>query len=515
VSAGTFAPSRVEILAVTMLALAGSAAGSLVLGQDANVDLLHYHFYNGYALLAERLDKDIAPAGIVSYFNPLLDAVHYAGMRHLPPKLFAALLGAFQGLNLVLVWAIARRTLGQDGPWLAPLAAVLAGLGQDAVSLLGTTFADTTVSVPVLAALLLLLGKKSHSGRFVFAAAFIGGAAVGLKPTVGAAQVGLAALVLQSALRQRRVRPMLVFAVGTLAGWAATNGWWALAMWRRFGNPFFPLFNNLLHSRFAPEIFRLDPRWGARTPLDWLRPPVDAALGFGDRLQEVPFRDPRLLLPILALLVWLVVCLLRARTGPTPGLPGLGLVSFWLVTYATWLTAFYYYRYGAVLELLAPVVAFVLLQDALPSRLRVVAGLVAIGVLFSTNVNQWGREPWRHSWFNPRIPAVGRRPEQLVIVRDVMLSFAIPFFPADSSFVGLALRTGPATREMIRARVGSHSGPFLMLGLPPSTDDMKARAVGLEVDGPCETARFGGSHRLLLCPLVRIGAQAGKIRPPG
>lgn len=505
-SVGTPAPSRAEIIVVTALALAGSAVGSLVLGPDANVDLLHYHFYNGYALLAGRLDQDIAPAGVVSYFNPLLDAVHYAGMRHLPPKLFAALLGAFQGLNLALVWAIARRTLGRDGLWLAPLAAILAGLGQNAVSLLGTTFADTTVLVPILAALLLMLVPESRHGLRVLVASLIGGAAVGLKPTVGAAHVGLAALALQEAWRRRRARLVLTFGGGTLAGWVLSNGWWALAMWRRFANPLFPLFNNVFHSPYGPPTFRLDPRWGVRQPLDWLRPPVDAALGFSERLQEVHFRDPRLLLPFLALLVWLVVSLQRVRAGVTPRVPGRGLVPFWLVTYATWLGAFHYYRYGAVLELLAPVVALVLLQDVFPGRLRVMAGLVAIGLLLSTSVNGWGRQSWRPSWFNPRVPALGQRPAQVAILRDVMLSFAIPFFPPDSSFIGFASLPGPAVQQAIRARVRSHPGPFLMLGWPPSLDDTKVRALGLKVDGPCEMARFGASRRLLLCPLARVDA---------
>jgi hypothetical protein len=506
VSVVTPTPSRVEVVLVVTLALAGSALGSLAIGQDVNVDLLNYHFYNGYAFLAGRLERDIAPAGIVSYFNPLLDAVHYAGMRHLPPKVFGALLGAFQGLNLALVWAIARRTLGRDGLWLAPVAAVLAGLGQNAISLLGTTFADTTVSVPMLAALFLMLEPESRSRPRVFVASLVGGAAVGLKPTIGAAHVGLAALALQTAWRERRVRLVLAFGGGTLVGWGLTNGWWALAMWRRFANPFFPLLNNFFHSPFGPPGFRLDPRWGVREPLDWLRPPIDAALGFSGRLQEVQFRDPRLLLAFLALLVWLVVSLLRARSGVTPRLPGRGLVPFWLVTYATWLGAFHYYRYGAVLELLAPVVAFVLLQDVWPGRLRVAAGLVAIGLLLSTDVNEWGRRDWRSFWFNPRIPALGLRSGQVVFLRDVMLSFAIPFLPADSSFVGVGAAMGPATKEAIQTRVRNHSGSFLMLGLPPSLSDTKVRAFGLALDGPCELAHFAAPQRVLLCPLARVDA---------
>jgi hypothetical protein len=501
--------SRVEIATVAALALGGSALGSLVLGQDFNTDLLHYHFYNGFALLAGRLDRDVAPAGVVSYFNPLLDVVHYLGMTCVRPSVFGALLGAFQGLNLLLVWAIARRTLGREGLWLAPLAAVLAGLGQNAVSLLGTTFADTTVSVPMLGALLLLVGESQVSLVRVLAASFIGGAAVGLKPTVGAAQVGLAILVLLRAWRERRARPVLAFAAGTLSGWALTNGWWAIAMWRRFGNPFYPLFNNLFHSPFGPPVFRLDPRWGAQRPLDWLRPPIDAALGFYGRLQEVPFRDARLLLALICLLPWLVTSLRRARAGQPPRDPAQGVLTFWLATYAIWVGGFYYYRYGAVLEILAPVVAFALLRETWPRRASLAAGAVAIVLLVSTRVGQWGRQPWRPFWFDARIPTLGRQDDELILLRDPVLSFAIPFFPADARFAGVAMPAGPATDRAISVLVRGHKGPLLMLARPPSDDDHRVRAFGLHRAGPCERARFGRGWRLLLCPLDRVESEEG------
>jgi hypothetical protein len=499
---------RAEVLAVAVLALGGSALGSLALGRDFNVDLLHYHFYNGYAFLAGRLDRDVAPAGVVSYFNPLLDAAHYLGMTCLRPWVFGALLGAFQGLNLLLVWAIARRTLGREGLWLAPLAAALAGLGQDAVSLLGTTFADTTVSVPVLGALLLLIDTSHLSIARVFAASLVGGAAVGLKPTAGAALVGLGALVVCAGWRERRAGPLLAFAAGAFSGWALANGWWAFALWRRFDNPFYPLFNNLFRSPFAPPVFRLDPRWGVHQPLDWLRPPVDAALGLHGRLQEVPFRDARLLLPFVALLPWLGAGLRRVRSGRSRGVPVGGLLLFWLVTYATWLGAFHYYRYAAVLELLAPVVAFSLLREAWPRRATAAAAGLALVLLLTTSVGQWGRRAWAGPWFSPRIPALAQQPHQVVFLRDVMLSFAIPFFPPDSRFVGLATARGPATSQAIFRVVREHKGPFLMLAGPSSDDDGPVRAFGLRQAAPCARVRFGSVKGLRVCPLEPEGAQS-------
>ena len=77
----------------------GCAATAVAPGADRGGDLLNYPFYNGYALLNGRLDQDLAAAGHASYFNPLLDAVHYLGISRLTPMVFTALLGALQGLR--------------------------------------------------------------------------------------------------------------------------------------------------------------------------------------------------------------------------------------------------------------------------------------------------------------------------------------------------------------------------------------------------------------------------------
>jgi hypothetical protein len=288
-----------------------------------------------------------------------------------------------------------------------------------------------------------------------------------------------------------------------------TNGWWALTVWRRFGNPFYPLFNNVFRSPFAAPIFRLDPRWGVQQRVDWLRPPIDAALGFHERLQEVPFRDPRLLLPFLALLLWLFVSLARRNTAPL-GRPARRLLTFWFVCYVTWLGAFYYYRYGSVLELLAPLVALLLLREVFRERerLALAAALLALVLVLATNVNQWGRGPWKNSWFLVRVPELGRGRAQLVVLRDVMLSFAAPYFPPDSSFVGIALPYGPATDRLIRARIDGHRGPLLLLARTPVVDDRAVSGFGLTLAGSCEPVRTGTIGRLTLCPLARVDPRA-------
>ena len=96
----------------------------MLLGQDANTDLHRYRFYIGHAFVHGRLDSDLVPAGLGTFLNPTLDAFHYLGIAHLPPRVLGFLLGALQGLNPALVFLLARRLLAR-GPGSGPLAVLV------------------------------------------------------------------------------------------------------------------------------------------------------------------------------------------------------------------------------------------------------------------------------------------------------------------------------------------------------------------------------------------------------
>src|ERR1700688_351004 len=84
---------------------------SVLIGQDTNWDLRNYHWYNPYALLNGRFDLDIAPAGLQSFFSPLLDIPWFILGRALPALLIGFLLGAVHSANLILIYFISARLL--------------------------------------------------------------------------------------------------------------------------------------------------------------------------------------------------------------------------------------------------------------------------------------------------------------------------------------------------------------------------------------------------------------------
>ena len=494
-------PSRAETLLVLGLAALASGFVSLAAGQDANFDLANYHFYNGWALLSGgRLARDVAPGNLATFFNPVIDLLAYAGPRWAPPRLFGFALGALHGLNVFLVWAIARRVLGAGGRTLAAAAGLLAGMGQNALALLGTTFGDNLVTIPALAGLYALLASERPRGRAFLLAGLCGGAAAGLKLTMVGALGALGLVAVAATLPRRAVVNLALFAAGTAVGWGVIDGWWAFGLWQRFHNPLFPFANNLFHSPFLGASHLRDGRWQAADWLDWLRPPVDLALGDGERYQEVAFRDGRFLFVAVATAVALSVCLWRPKRRLALAGPAGRLILYWWSAYLSWLFAYYYYRYAAVVEFLAPVALLVLLRAAWPALGWRGGVAIAVIVLAGGGTRGWARQSWGSHWFNVRLPAFAQDPGQLVILEDPGSSFLAPYFPPDADFLGVF--ASGRWEEVMLERIARHRGPLRQLRRPTSKG-LGATALGLRPAGECGLIRARVEGRFLLCPLQR------------
>lgn len=477
-------PARISLNALLALG-APLAAGALALalGADFNYDLRHYHFYNGYALVHGRFDDDFAPAGVQSFFNPLLDGLYYLGIRHLPARLFGFLLGAAHGLNVVLVHAIARRALAGDprARGLALLAAVAAGLGSSMLSLLGTTTGDTLVSLPALLAVLLALRGEGRSG---LGAGLAAGAAAGLKLTMLAPA---AALTLALGVTHPRKGAMLTrFAVGGIVGFLATGGWWCGRLLERFANPVFPFLNGIFRSPFFRLENTIDARFRARAWWEALSLPLDMTMGWTSGLQEIRFREPRFLLVVVAALLWVVARVWKA-SAVRPARVGVDarlLLTFWFVLYMLWAYGLHYYRYAAVLELLAPVVLLVLLRATPWGRTPLIVAFLLVALLGSRPVS-WGRQAWSADWFGVRLPAIPGVAEALVITAGERVTYVAPSFPATTRFIGLTRRGSPGLDGLIADRLAAHQGPFFLLqGVGATPND--AVRFGLAPVGPCQ-----------------------------
>jgi hypothetical protein len=485
-----------------------SGVGAVVQGQDANIDLYRYHLYVGYAFVHARLDHDLVPSALTTFLNPVLDAFHYLGIVHLPPRVFAFLLGSIQGLNAVVVLLLARSLLqGHGSRLLALLAALLAASGPTARSQLGTTLGDTTVSLPALIALLLVVyGVRClDPGRrtvLPLSAGLLAGASLGLKLTMAPAVLALGCLVALAAATKRIGFGSAFWCLGgTVLGYLAVAGYWCWQLWRRFGNPIFPFANQVFRSPYVPTQAIRDPRWGANGLMDYLSPPLDMALGWTERLQEIPFRDGRFLALAVTASAWLVLRLARRRS-PLPA-DGMLLLAYFVVGYASWAVAFYYYRYAAVLELLAPLVMVVLLQAALPRLApRVLVGATIL-LLLSSSVSSWGRVAFGEQWFHVRLPPQAYEPDSLVLVDSPLSSFLIPYFPGAVRFAGLEWAGSDRFESLLAARIAAHRGRLMWLvsrGQP--AESTGPERFGLAATDDCGLIRTG-QGRWALCRVTR------------
>jgi len=509
---------------------------ALCMGQDANWDLRNYHFYNAYAFLHHRLDYDVAPAQVATFYNPLLYVPFYEAVRLLPPMLVGFLLGALQGLNFPLLLAIARHVLGNTpaNPWWRGfLIALLGILGAGTISELGTMFGDNLTSLLVLGGLWMLLANfpRLTDRRMikallpVIAAGVMVGLAAGLKQPAAVFAMGWCVALLFLPLPVgKRLGLAFIFGVGVLAGIAATGGYWLYEMWSRYGNPLFPYFNHVFQSPMASLADYRDARFLPRSLLDALLFPFIIAQD-PFRTAETPFRDLRLPLFMVLLVVSGLSVLgakMRVRLSPAAapvrpasleGHKKRFLLIGSLVAYAVWLKLFAIYRYLLPLEMLAPLGIWLLI-DTLPWRMPT-KNYAAMGcillLLVTLQPGNWGRVTWGDEYFGVTPPPLADPAHTMVLMTGVdPMAYVIPFFPEPVRFLRIqSYFTGPSDTpngfdRRMQQLVADHRGPLYVLYRfyeeNQSRDALQAYGLAIE-SGSCRTI-FPHIEKCLNYPLI-------------
>jgi hypothetical protein len=461
---------------------------SIWYGQDTNWDLQNYHLYNAYAFLGGRVGRDWAPAQLQTYFNPLLDLPYYWMMQHWPGRWVAGLMGAIHGLAFALLAALGwhfSRNLKYPRVW-AFILGLVGCISPVFVAELGSTMNDNMTALLVLAALLLLVTQWQsvwHTdwyGAWVpLLAGFLLGAAAGLKLTNFIyALAACIALPLCFGPWRLRVRSFMIIGSGVAFGLTATSGFWFWKMWHLYGDPLFPMAaadvpnaytqflpKSWLEAMFYPLVFTLQP----------------------GRIGEFPLRQ--IISPSMYVLfaAWASVAsleYLRAVRGVAPAKAvasmtlkpeGLYLLLFVALSYLFWLKAFGYNRYFITLELLAPLIIWLLL-----CRLcRPTTALRISAVVFLSSVTvalRFHREMGHAAWTEGRNYALHDPPiithaegATLIFVGGQPMGWLAPLFPSDLIFVSLAgnFPESPSYQVKLREVVRTRGGPIYVV-LPAS-----------------------------------------------
>ncbi|MEJ2767389.1 hypothetical protein [Mycetohabitans sp. B46] len=454
---------------------------SLWLGADANWDLYNYHLYNAFAWLHGKLQTDLAPAGLQSYFNPLLDVPFYLANTHLPSRLVGFAMGVLHGLNFVLILAIVQRALPllpDTDRYRVPLLLALAGcLTANFLSGLGNSMGDDTTAMFALAGLLALLTAWEQLGQWsirtvamVLGSGMVVGLGVGLKLTNAVYAVAMCAALLSYPGRVSvKLRIAVLFGIGVLFGLATTGGYWMLQMWQTFGNPLYPQFGVLFPNPLATPDVMGDTRW---RPRDWLETVLWPFIFTENsrRVGETPIRQ--IIWPMTYLLFWcwiVTAAIRRPIRGTTAALVPRArfIVLFVAMGYVVWMQLFSIYRYLVVVEVLTPLVIWILLHRLLPYRHAVRAATVLLSVatlvVVAGGARTWGHERWADPLYHAEVPTI-EQPERTTVVLATtharawawlatLFSDQVAFTQIDSSFPGT-----PVFNERMRAIAAQRGG---------------------------------------------------------
>jgi hypothetical protein len=490
--------SRSEPVVVFIGLLAAAVVGSWLAGPDGNWDLRNYHAYNGIAAIRWSFTRDVAPAGIQSFLNPLFDIPYGIAMTVADGTVvLSAVLAFIQAWCWFAVARTARVLLDGDG-LLDPrviTATLAAALGSAAISVSFTTFNDWIVAAFCCeaAASFVRLERGTSTRR----SDLWGGAALGLALTVKLTSapfaVALALAVLWIAPRTSVVRWLTGGAVVVTTCLVP----WAAFLAARYGNPVFPLYGGLFDSPDGAASSFDDARFGARSVRDVLRLPWDLAKGTAS-YGEFPFRDWR----PAAGLVFVILAMFLNRSGGRrfPGASVLAAVI--IASTILWAVMFGIYRYWLAQEVLVSLlvaVAIIRFGHIAPQALAI----ITVAALAFQQAPDWGRNAQLHADIGP----LGRRPVVLLAAGPPQ-GYLAASLPRDATLVstqdfGAAFTTsGPLWRRVRAAMESGAARGQLYVVFDPQTGPAGMFPVPMRPSEDC--ASIETVRRLTLCTATLV-----------
>lgn len=429
-------------------------------GQDVNFDLLNYHYFTGYAYLHGRTG-DVAPAFIQSFMHPGFNVISYLADTYLSFPYNALSLYTLQFLSVFAVVLISRQLaiyldleLSNYSRYIALLLCVLS---PQWISELGTSFFSSSSAVLVLFALYLILKKSINPGLNWFIAGVLLGLAFGLKLTnalfVVASIISLLVIIIHGK-KWSLFKAFCLFAVGGIIGFGLTASWY-YHVWLEWGNPFFPVYNDIFKSSYFPSVSWKDQEWPYHFKSLYEFFSFFYLSAIGTKVSsETFYADPRYLISGI-----LFLALLVTRKFKNINSYLLAFISFVVVSVILWAIMFAYVRYLIPTELVLGLFIWVAICLLFASRgdFYKIIILACAGYSISTiKVPEWGhiQLPENHTGpFGVTIPEAFTTPAQYVHPGKVM-SFLLPYLHPDSIFYGLTVSS--EVDKLIKEKIAQH-----------------------------------------------------------
>lgn len=244
---------------------------SVFSGLTIDWDFLNYHLYNPYAFLTGRIFTDLAPCGIHSFFNPILDIPYYLMFKNFfnTQWVITFFQGSYFGILTFILFKINlflfRKTSFNE--LFFPVIATVFGVTEVIIfSMLGTTHNDIQIALLILLAFYFLMKNillKNSPKRifFISLSAFLSGACFGFKYSFYIFAFILLIVCFFKPLQKRKkfFSTLFLFILFGVIGFLAADGYFAYILYQRFSNPIFPFFNEIFKSEWFPLINKTAP----------------------------------------------------------------------------------------------------------------------------------------------------------------------------------------------------------------------------------------------------------------
>ena len=392
---------RAARVLVFCLPAALCAAWTVFAGKDLNWDLLNYHYYLPFELLAGRLQQDFFAASAQSYLNPVGYLPFFlmvsSGWHSVIASVTLAVAHSTSiALLYLIAWTLFAHLPSRQRIVFSSLASALGVATGVFWAMVGSSFLDPLLAPLILAGVLVLLTESGARRAALAGVLFGAAAALKYSNAVFVLAAFPLALVMPGLAGRSRWLAAGSYLVGAALAIGVLAGPWLALMQREFGNPVFPL-TNAAGGRFMLQDL------GAALAFPFRMIALDRHLyseTFAPDLRPAALLAAAVALPLVA-------ALRRAPVALTGS--DWRVLAFLCAAAVLWLATSANARYGLVVLLLAGVCLARIAERLLPlAAARVALALlllVQLGTTVVASPTRWFlAEPWTRHWLAYDVP---------------------------------------------------------------------------------------------------------------
>lgn len=442
---------------------------SYLLGQDRNSDLFNYHLYNAFAFLNKKDYLEFGVAGLQGFFNPILDVPYYLLLKNIDPKFIAFLMGIINGMIFIPIFYISRIYLGNTSKNNIYILIALSGcLTPNFLAGLGNSMGDNITALLNLLSLLLVSQIWNKSKKFILIFVAIGGLiagfSTGLKLTNAFFPLALAITLMLASprLKNTNIRITMIYSIFVLFGILITAGFWHYELWKKFGNPFFPLLSNIFQNEyFSTNVFnnKTTSTFGPGDLVEFLLWPFISSIDYHRAgrglIHQIIWPVIYMLLIFIAYKKISNISIKKKEYDFKQNF----IILFISFAYLLQILIFPIQRYGVSIEVLTPLIIYILLKKInahLAWQRWKKISIVSLLIILLGGFGTWGHTSFTSPIIKVETPKFTNPKSTIILMPDpyIPLSWMVDQFDRDITFIKIGVV--PAIDNKLISLIGNN-----------------------------------------------------------